>query len=97
VQDPVGVPVAGVAATLQPMDAGVGPIYLGETGLPDSSLTETSSAGYYGWANIPPGPHTFTLSHPSSTCRHVRDPEGTGTPMTVEPDTVTITWDHVCN
>ena len=49
-----GVNVPDVVAVLEP-DSGVGPFYLGSTGLPDAELEATSSNGGGGWLDVSPG------------------------------------------
>ena len=49
-----GVNVPDVVAALEP-DSGVGPFYLGSTGLPDAELEATSSNGGGGWLDVTPG------------------------------------------
>lgn len=65
--DPMGVFFAGVTLTVTPMPAGVWG-YVDDSGIPDPTLTETSSAGPAGWANAEAGDYEFTAAHATATC-----------------------------
>lgn len=56
-----------VTVSLDP-DSGVGPFYVDENEQYDTSLTETSEAGWGSIYNIEPGDYTLTYSHPQMDC-----------------------------
>lgn len=95
VSDAMGA-LAGVSATLSPMDSEFPTTYLDPSGQVDPTATATSTAGFFGWANIPPGPHSYVLSHPSLTCSSPLDPDGTGTNVVIEANTVTVAVAYTC-
>lgn len=93
----IGTGVEGVTAELSDSEGAIGPIYLNEDGLPDLEATATSNAGFYGWANVSPGEHTLTVSHPTRTCTNSLDPDGSaGITMEVIADGVTSSWNYEC-
>lgn len=62
-----GTNIAGVVASLEPQ-SGVGAFYLGSTGLPDSSLEETSSNGGGGWLDVTPADAALVFENLPAGC-----------------------------
>jgi hypothetical protein len=78
----------GVVGSMTPM-SGVGPVYLNSLGIPIEDLTETSSAGFFGFTNVDPGEYEVSWSHPTKTCTATTAWPGsteTSLRLTVEPD-----------
>jgi hypothetical protein len=62
---------AGVTASLSPA-SGKGPFYANTAGVPDTSLTATTTSGFGSFLNLPPGDYDLTFSPPSGkTCTEV--------------------------
>jgi len=59
--------VAGATADLAPL-AGVGPVFGGSNGLPDHSLSASTTGGPMAFFNVPPGPRKVVLTHPGKQC-----------------------------
>jgi hypothetical protein len=59
--NPAYLGVEGITVELTP-NAGVGPFYLGPSGLPDESIKATTITGIAFFAEVPPGDYTVTFS-----------------------------------
>ena len=62
-----GVNIPGVVAALEP-ESGIGPFYLGSTGLPDAALEATSSNGGGGWLDVTPGEAALVFENLPADC-----------------------------
>jgi hypothetical protein len=58
--------------------------------IPDTSLTEMSSRGLVGIANVDPGELTITVNHPTLTCSYPAWPTEDGTSYRVQVDAMTV-------
>lgn len=89
----------GAVAALDPM-SGAGPFYVDSAGNPDPSLTETSEAGAYMFANVDPGTVEASVTMTGASCTHQVGQEGSApnaTPAPVKAGWFTIVSAFECN
>jgi len=62
-----GAPPPGLTIALGP-PSGTGPLYLGDDGMPDRSLSATGEAGLAAVLGLPPGDYRLRFAHPLAAC-----------------------------
>jgi hypothetical protein len=60
--------LVAATATISPAVAGSGPVYLGASGVPDRTQTDTSVGGSFLFGNLPAGTYAVTVQAPGKTC-----------------------------